>query len=231
MQTSRQESVFSPLKIISCHFQYLSALCISPLASAQAGPAPDILIIRRKLEERKLWKEISVQMCPLILPLPPLCPHSNLSTSVPSLVPPCRAGNWARRSEPAFRGPRQAGMRCLLRGEGGHCPNCEPESHWQPCLRDLGGNEWDPKCLGVHCGKWHPADEHNNTHCLFMSLQLGLKHKEPGKVLLDLYEDLADRNWSKISRRDQSPRKNINKPHSLIYRFSSAVDRSQMFYR
>lgn len=232
---SQRESAFSPLKIISRHFQYLSAPCMPPLTSDRAGLAPDALITRRKRVERKQGKEIPLQMWPPFLSLlSPFQPPNLCFRPVPGPSMQGRKLGPGDLSQPSAGQDERVWDVCS--GEKAATVPTVSQSHtdshvWEIRKREEGRNEQDPECLGVRCRKWHPADEHNNSHCLLSSLQFDLKHKEPGKVLLALLRTWQRTSWSKISWRDQSPSKNINKVHPLIYRFSSAVDRLQIFRR
>lgn len=105
------------------------------------GLAPDILIMRRKWEERKLWKEISLQICSSLLPLAP-------SPSALSPVQPLNFYSQAAHQAEPLCGEQEAGLGacCLQAKASGYemsawkkvatFPKYEPKSNWQPCSMD-----------------------------------------------------------------------------------------------
>lgn len=141
----------------------LSALCISSFSSAgskrRSGTRhPD----NEKMRGTEAMKgNIPSNMPHSSLfgpPLPLLCPPSNLSTSIPrlhtKLGPLWRTGSWTGSLLSPSQGKWVWDV-CLE--EGGHFPNYEPKSNWQPCSRDpreSTGSE-NPEHNGVQT--WKPA--------------------------------------------------------------------------
>lgn len=171
------------LKLISCHFQLFCLHFVShlsPQLDQTGGLATGILIMRRKWEKRKPWKEISLEMCPLLLssastpsslsPLQPLNFYSQASHQAgPSME--SRKLDWEMG---ACLQAKAAGMRCL------------PRRRWPlsqlwagvkltAMFKRPGGNYrvWKTWVYGAQRENQHSVDEHNNTHCPFWSLHMG----------------------------------------------------------
>ena len=150
---SRPQNRSWPFPSLCDQLHFVSPL--SPRLERAGGLAPDILIMRRKWEERKPWKEISLQMPPSSPPPPPLlpppCPRSNPSPSVFPGSVRTQPGSWT-----VFK-PEASGHHNVCLWEGGPFPCYEPESNWQPCWRDAEGTSQSLKNLSARGPAWKPA--------------------------------------------------------------------------
>lgn len=188
------------LKWSTATFSFLSALCISSLTSAGSSWRSGTRHPDNK-EKMRGAEAVKGNIPSNVPPFSPLCLRSLLSVPTPTLQPLFPSCTPSR----ALHGEQEAGLGtgsllspsqgkrvwdvCL--GEGGHFPNYEPESNWQPCTRDPGEITESEKaeCTGAKRENQHTVDEHNNTHCAHQSFiwgiikQSSIWHKESlGKI-------------------------------------------------
>lgn len=175
---------FLLLKWSTATFSFLSALCISSLTSLGSSRRSGTRHPDNK--EKMRGEEAAKGNIPSnVPPSSPLGLPSLLSVPSPTsqpLFPGCPP-SWALHGEQeaglgtgsllSLSQGKRVGDVCL--GEGGHFPNYELESNWQPCSGDPGEitEPEKPECKGAQCENQHPVDEHNNTHCTHRSLHIG----------------------------------------------------------